>query len=172
MRNPLTLVGTLLFLWTCTPTLRAADDNPLAPIEPLLGEWTIDATWAGGQPLKARQTYERHLNDKFILARAIVTKEDGSGEYVRYETLFAPKDGKLISYNFSFDGANDSRPVEIKGKVMHFHSDRTLEDGNKLIIDQELELIDNDILSWKVFLNRDGQRTQIMDGKWKRKKKD
>jgi hypothetical protein len=170
MRNIIPSLAILALLCTLAPTLRAAaDDNPLAPVEPLLGEWTIDATWAGGQPLKARQTYTRHLNDKFIVARSILPRDDGSGEYVRYETFFAPKDGKLVSYNFSHDGQNDVRPVEVEGKVLRFRSERAV-DGGKMTIDQTIELTDNDTIAWKVWIERDGNRTQIMDGQWKRKK--
>src|SRR4051794_29993214 len=83
------------------PTTKPSALEAVAPY--VGGEWRIKATWAGGNALDARATYDWGLAKKFIVAKTFVKTEDG-GEYQRYETIFANEDGKLVMYSFTFDG--------------------------------------------------------------------
>ena len=56
-----------------------ADGGPLAKLAPFVGgEWHLDAKWANGEPLKARETFEWGLGKQFITTRTWVTNKDGT----------------------------------------------------------------------------------------------
>jgi hypothetical protein len=163
----------LVVLISCAPAM-AADDaaaSPLDKVAKLIGQWRIEAQWSSGEALKGRQTYEWGLGKKFIVAKTFVTKNDGSGEYQRYETVMAVKDGKLISYNFTYDGTSSVVEMQIEGDTLR--SRREIQrDNGAMVIKQELELTAADKSRWKVWIDRDGKEEQVMDGTWVRVAKD
>ena len=144
-------------------------DGPLAAVAPFVGgEWHIDGKWANGEALKARETFEWGLAKKFVEVRTFVAKNDGSGEYERYRGIFAVKDGKLVSYNFAYDGGNTLDDVSVDGKVIKLKRAVTNVDVPTVIL-QEIERTGDDTFRWRVWLERDGKKDQIMDGEWKRR---
>jgi hypothetical protein len=155
---------------------QAADDTPpptegpLAAVAPFVGgEWRIDGKWVNGEALKARETFAWGLGNKFIEVRTFVSKSDGSGEYERYRGVFAVKDGKLVSYNFAYDGGNTVDDVTVEGKVLKIR--RTVANVDvPTVIHQEIERTGDDTFHWRVSLERDGKTDKIMDGEWVRKK--
>ena len=145
-------------------------EGPLAVLAPLVGgEWHIDGTWANGEALKARETFAWGLGNKFVEVRTWVSRNDGSGEYERYRGVFAVKDGKLVSYNFAYDGANTLDDVTVDGKVVRLRRSVTSTDAPTVIL-QEIEPVGEDKFKWRVWLERDGKKDQIMDGEWVRRK--
>lgn len=167
----ITLVGALslvaLALLGGARACAADQAEPLDRVALLIGEWRIEAQWAGGEALKGRQTYEWGLNKKFVVARTYVTKNDGSGEYQRYESVFAVKDGKLVSYNFAFDGTSSVSEGLLDGDTLRVK--REVEGPNgAMVIKQELELTSGAQSRWRVWVERDGKQEQVMDGTWVR----
>ena len=147
---------------------RAADETgPLEKVARLLGEWRIEAQWTGGEALKGRQTYEWGLNKKFIVAKTFVTKNDGSGEYQRYESVFGVKDGKLVSYNFTYDGTSSVSEAQLDGDTLRI-TGKVGGSGGAVVIKQELVLSTGTESRWQVWVVRDGKEEQVMDGTWRR----
>ena len=152
------------------PAPPPAVEGPLSAVAPFVGgEWHIDGKWVNGEALKAREVFAWGLGNKFIEVRTFVSRNDGSGEYERYRGIFAVKDGKLVSYNFAFDGGNTLDDVTVEGKVLKIRRAVTNVDV-PTVIWQEIELLSADKLRWRVWLEREGRKDQIMDGEWKRLK--
>jgi hypothetical protein len=150
---------------------ESAGETPteLAPLAQFIGEWTIDGHWANGEALKARETAEWGLNRKFIEVRTWVSRNDGSGEYERYRSIYSVKDGKLVLYNFAYDGGSSVDEMKVNGKVIDVRRKAKSPDGGEMVIRQELEFTGSDKFQWRVWLERDGNSQQIMDGQWVRK---
>ena len=91
----------------------------------------------------------------------------GSGEYERYRGIFAVKDGKLVSYNFAYDGGNTLDDVSVEGNVLKIRRAVTNVDV-PTVIHQEIERAGDDKFKWRVWLEREGKKDQIMDGEWTR----
>jgi hypothetical protein len=151
---------------------RSADEasdpaGALAVVEPYVGEWVIDGKWASGEPLKGREKFEWGLNKKFITCRTWVTSQEGT-EYERYQSTYAVKDGKLVLYNFAYDGDSSVSDVKVEGKVIDVRRQMNSPQG-EMVIRQEVEMTDKNKFRWRVWLDRDGESQQIMDGEWVRK---
>jgi hypothetical protein len=162
-------------LWLALPTkARGADESTgeapaeLTPLVPFIGEWTLDGHWASGEALKAREKAEWGLNKKFITVSTFVSRNDGSGEYERYRAVYAVKDGKLVLYNFAFDGESSVDEMKVNGKVIDVRRKAKTTDGSEMVIRQQLEFTRADKFRWRVWLDRDGNSQQIMDGEWVR----
>src|SRR5947207_2337234 len=114
-------------------------DDPLQAIAPYVGgEWKINATWAGGNPLQARAVYEWGVGKKFVNAKTFVTTE--KGEYQRYETIFGVKDGKLTAWGFVFDGHVDVTEFSVDGKKLSGSRAMKTADGGMGTLHQSIEL--------------------------------
>jgi hypothetical protein len=166
------LFGSLIALAAAAGADDAAApaDGPLAAVAPYVGgEWTIDGKWKNGEALKAREVFTWGLGNKFVEVRTWVSRDDGSGEYERYRGIFAVKDGKLVSYNFAYDGRNTLDDVSVEGNVLKIRRAVTDVDA-PTVIHQELERAGDDKFKWRVWLERDGKKDQIMDGEWVRRK--
>ena len=150
---------------------EAGGDVPAAleALAPLVGgEWTIDGKWMNGEALKAREKFEWGLNRKFITCRTWVSNNDGTGEYERYQAVFAAKDGKPVLYNFSHNGDSSVDEVKVNGKVLDIRR-KVVSTQGETTIRQEIELTGKDTFRWRIWLDRDGESRQIMDGEWVRK---
>ena len=143
-------------------------DGPLAAVAPFVGgEWLFDGKWMNGEALKAREVFAWGLGNKFVEVRTFVTRNDGSGEYERYRGVFAVKDGKLVSYNFAYDGGNTQDDVSVEGNVLKLR--RAVANADvPTVVRQEIERAGDDKFKWRVWLERDGKKDQIMDGEWVR----
>jgi hypothetical protein len=154
---------------TTKPSADAATDGDraLALLSKYVGgEWKIQATWSSGEALSARQSFVWGPGKKFIRSAVYVkTPADGT-EYMRYETIYGVREGKLIGWGFNFDGTTS----EIEMRVISDTAlavDRTMEGaGGKVTLKQTITLTDDDHFAWKVWTDRDGQQTQLMDGVW------
>ena len=176
MRFRTTLAASVFAIATLLAAARGADDaapptdGPLAALVPFVGgEWVIDGKWTSGEALKAREVFTWGLGNKFVEVRTWVSRLDGSGEYERYRGVFAVKDGKLVSYNFAYDGGNTLDDVSVEGNVLKIRRAVTNVDV-PTVIHQEIERAGNDKFKWRVWLERDGKKDQIMDGEWIRRK--
>ena len=154
-------------------SVRAADDapagdGPLAALAPFIdGEWHFDGKWANGEPLKAREVFEWGLGKKFVTTRTWVINNNGD-EYERYRSTFAVKDGKPVMYNFAYDGESSVDEVKVSGKVIDVRRSAKTPAG-EMVIRQEIELTEKDKFRWRVWLDRDGESQQIIEGDWVRK---
>ena len=174
MRVRATLAALLFAPMTLLTAARGADDapppadGPLAAVAPFVGgEWVIDGTWANGEALKAREVFAWGLGNRFVEVKTFVSRNDGSGEYERYRGVFAVKDGKLVSYNFAYDGGNTVDDVSVEGNVVKLRRAVTNADV-PTVIHQEIERAGDDKFKWRVWLEREGKKDQIMDGEWTR----
>jgi hypothetical protein len=143
-------------------------DGPLAAVAPFVGgEWVFDGKWMNGEALKAREAFTWGLGNKFVEVRTFVSRNDGSGEYERYRGVFAVKDSKLVSYNFTFDGGNTLDEASVEGDVLKIR--RPVPNADvPTVVRQEIERAGDDKFKWRVWLERDGKKDQIMDGEWTR----
>lgn len=135
---------------------------------PFVGEWTIRATWAGGNPLVARNVNAWTLNNTHLSGQTVVG--EGDAAYVRYHTYMSydAKHNCLVSTSFAMDGAVSSYRVETE-------DGKTFKLGFTPIGQEELPKVRQtihfrtaDAYQWIVELNQDGTWTQIMDGVWTR----
>lgn len=169
------LVAFPILLSPAHPTVAAdaapAAEGPLAAIAPYVGgEWRIDHKWDNGEALKARERFEWGLANKFVEVRTWVSRNDGSGAYERYRGVFGVKDGKLVSYNFSYNGENTVDEATVEGKVIKIR--RVVTGATPMVIRQEVELLEPNRRRWRVWIERDGKTEQIMDGEWVRRSAD
>lgn len=154
--------------WAAAPTTAPSKADPLQALVPFIGEWKIDTTWKDGNPLKARDVYEWGVGKKFIVAKTFVQKPDGT-EYQRYETIFGVQDGKLMAWEFVFDGKTDSMEFQVDGKKLVCAKPMDAPAGKpKVILHQSLELVDANSFRWKVAIEQDGKMNELMDGTWVR----
>lgn len=145
----------------------SADDKLLEAVSPLIGNWKIDAKWSEGNPVHATKTFEWGPGKKFVVCRTTILKDDGSVDYERYYTLFGVDEGKLMQFNFVFDGTTDFAPQTIEGK--RIGGVRTFKhDGVETKVNQYVELTDPNTLHWRVWNDKDGTEKPMMDADWKR----
>jgi hypothetical protein len=131
------------------------------------GEWKITATWNGGNPLQARDTFEWGPGKKFVVCKTFVSTPQG--EYQRYQTIFGEQDGKLMSWAFTVDGYVDVATFAVEGKKLSATKPVHTADGSDGgIVHQSIELTGPNQFHWLVAIEKDGKTTQIMDGAWKR----
>lgn len=185
----ITSEGDMMKYWTglatiamaCTPLLAeppaSAPDRPDAlvpgPLEPLnhfVGDWTIEATWAFGATLSARNQYRVGIGGSVLEARTIVS-DNGGEPYERYHSFFMYDAVEKQHFSLGFDANGSFTRMEhtldvVDGKpYMEFES--TGADGVQLR--QTFEVVDQNATAWKVWtIDPQGNETQIMDGTWKR----
>lgn len=140
-------------------------------LSPFIGTWEIDATWAWGEALEARNVYAWDLSEGLVLAHT--QAKDGDGPwYNRYLTVFAPGDApdEFAIHTFTYDGTTRV------GTMTVGESD----DGNLLLstswtmggseIRQENELVDDNTMAWRVWMRQNDETpwAQVMDDEWER----
>ncbi len=136
--------------------------------DPFAGEWTIHATWAGGNPLVAHNINQWVLNNTHLSGQTWVG--EGAAKYQRYLSMFSydAKHGCLTTTSYAMDGAVSTYRVETEdGKVFKFGYSPI---GNEELpkVRQTTTFTSADEYRWVVELNTDGKWSQIMDGTWKR----
>ncbi|MCA9309741.1 MAG: SRPBCC domain-containing protein [Phycisphaerales bacterium] len=139
--------------------------------EPMLGVWTIHATWSFGATLDAKAEYREGVEGRFVHARTWVS-DNGGPTYLRYETTICPgesTEGETYDlHSFIHDGRVDVRAWEVEerdeGAVFVAH----WEMPNGAPIREEMRLVDAETLTWKVWSRPDASAAwdQIMDGSW------
>lgn len=149
---------------TTTETFKEA-------MAPFIGTWEIEATWAWGEALEARNVYAWDLSEGLVLAHT--QAKDGDGPwYNRYLTVFAPGDNEdeLTTHTFVYDGTSRI------GTMTVGESD----DGNLMLstswtmggaqVRQENELVDDNTMAWRVWMRQNDQMPwgQVMDDEWRR----
>lgn len=146
-------------------------DDGLAVLEPLLGEWLIDAEWTWGARLRARSTYSKDVGGRFIKAATYPTEgEDGEeGEYHRYLSFFQAIDTGIRVHGFVYDGTkavDELDVISIDPPI--FEITREQNDGSELR--QRVEMTSPNAYRWQVW-NRPGINagwSVLMDGVWNR----
>lgn len=154
-----------------TPEL-AARFGPAARL--VGGEWRIEAAWADGSPLKARQRSEWSLDGHCMRSRLWVTKPDGS-EYQRYETLWKPAEpGKTLkSTTFAFNGAVTEATTMLEGDDTLVIPPHGAPGGAAMEVRESLVFENADTMRWTVWAREDATTgeagwKQMMAGEWKR----
>ena len=71
-------------------------------------------------------------------------------------------------YNFSHNGDSSVDEVKVNGKVLDIRR-KVVSTQGETTIRQEIELTGKDTFRWRIWLDRDGESRQIMDGEWVRK---
>jgi hypothetical protein len=146
----------------------AADAGKLAPLSRFAGQWTLDAKWADGTPLKARAVYEWGLEKKILRAKTFIV--NGDEERQRYEDVMAydPRREALVDVSFSIDGTVNEIVIEKKDEDTllfgwtPYHADKPAK------VRQTIRFEGNDKFVWRVELNAEGEWKQIMEGAWAR----
>jgi uncharacterized protein YndB with AHSA1/START domain len=138
--------------------------GPLAELEPLLGTWEVEATWAGGQALWSRAEYVAGIGGRTIEASVFV--KDGDGEpYQRYFTVFsidAERD-QLVAHFFNHDGSYQAMDFNLDGRTLSTE----WTEGGTAFRDRS-ELVGDDRLHWTVEMRPAdaSELTTIMDAVW------
>lgn len=150
-----------------TPTVDRA-----APLASFVGEWTIDAKWAAGEELHARNVYTWGVGEKHLKAQTFVKLPDGK-EYQRYDTVMGwnPRLRCYSIYGFGFDGNVTEHRMDVSedGKVFKIGF-APLHAGEESPIRQTITLSkDNDSFEWVVEANMQGEWKELMRGTWVKK---
>jgi hypothetical protein len=147
----------------------ASPDDLIKVLVPYIGgEWRINASWSGGQPLEGRQTFDWGIAKKFVVAKTYVKGKDGT-EYQRYETFFGVKDKKLAAWGFVFDGHVDVTEFTVEGKKLTGTRPIAGADGAPGgTLKQVIDLVKPDEFRWTVTIERDGQTQTLIDASWMR----
>ena len=169
------MLETVAILTLLTAAIPAGDkgekaDNKMAPLERFAGEWVVDAKWASGQPLKARNVITWGLDKKILLAKTFVM--DGDREYQRYEAVMAwhPEKKSLYEITFAFDGSIGEVLIEAKDKDTLHVGFTPVDPAKPSKVRQVLRFLDNDRFQWIITVQEGQEWKQIMDATWKRKK--
>lgn len=152
--------------------------TPTDPIEgfreaigPFIGSWEIEATWAWGETLEARNVYSWDLSEGLVLAHT--QAKDGDGPwYNRYLTVFAPGDtpDEIAIHTFTYDGTTRVGTMTVgesdKGNLLL----STSWDMGGSQIRQENELVDDNTMAWRVWMrqNNESPWAQVMNDDWER----
>src|SRR5688572_22053245 len=143
------------------------DFKPLETIAKLEGTWMVDAKWADGRPMHARQTIEPSVGKRFYKSSTQVLKHDGSVDYDRYLIFYGVDQGKLMSYRFVNDGSTNLAPLTVDGNRMSGTRTMRGSDGKELKLQWSYEFPDPDTIHWHVW--QDGQSDKpLLDADWKR----
>jgi hypothetical protein len=149
---------------------KAAGESKLAPLERYVGEWVVDAKWADGTPLKARNVIVWGLGKKIVQAKTFV--QDGDKEYQRYEGVMAwhPEKKSLYQVSFAFDGSISEVLIDSKDKDTLQFGWTPFAEGKPSMVRQVLRFLDNDRFQWTVSIQDGEQWKQLIDATWRRKK--
>lgn len=153
-----------------TPAASAAAEA-LAAMAPLVGEWTIDAVWDSGQPLKARNTYAWGVGGKH-LRTATFLPQPGGGEIQRYEGIMTwhQRRESLVAYSFAVDGKVSEFAVDLVGGKTFRFGFRPWDAGVEPTLRQTTELVDADTLQWTVEMRTGTEWKRLISAPWKRVK--
>lgn len=153
----------------------AAEPTPIEAfreaVSPFIGTWEIEATWAWGETLEARNVYAWDLSEGLVLAHT--QAKDGDGPwYNRYLTVFAPgaNASEIAIHTFVYDGTTDVGTMtvgESNGGNLLLSTSWTM-GGTQ--IRQENELVDANTMAWRVWMRPNDQEpwAQVMDDQWER----
>lgn len=135
------------------------------------GVYEIEATWADGAPIYARNVYTPVLGGAFM--HAITTTNDADGElYDRYLTIYSATDeGAVTAHGFTYDGTiQDLAMTAATTDAGHTAYRSSWSSGPGTTIKQEIVLDRPDSYAWRVWFGSeaDDQWEQIMDGRWRR----
>jgi uncharacterized protein YndB with AHSA1/START domain len=138
----------------------------LAELEPLLGTWEVETTWASGQKLWSRAEYVEGIGGRTIQATVFV--KDGDGEpYQRYFTVFAfdTQRDQLVAHFFNHDGSYLTMDFDLDGRTL---STEWSEEGTAFR--DRSELVEDGVLHWTVEMKPAdaSEFTTIMDALWHR----
>ncbi|HWB20472.1 MAG TPA: hypothetical protein VG711_09250 [Phycisphaerales bacterium] len=137
-----------------------------------VGEWTVDATWAGGNPLHAREVHALSLDGTVLRSQTFVTKDDGS-EYQRYEMVswWDNATGKTRFMEWVYDGTTEQGEIIASDDHTLMFPPRVDADGKTSPIRQWLTFVGDDEYDWTVKMKQeDGSEKTLIEGKWMRKK--
>lgn len=157
-----------------TPEPRPAQigEGPLEPLNHFLGDWEIEATWAWGATLRARNEYRVGLNARFVEVTTIVSDNNGPA-YERYLSFYTAHNNDFKAVGFTFDGSVSELPytLEREGETIVITTDTTT---NGARLRQRFETQGDDAYTWKAWMTAPGADTEqlIMDGVWKRVRSD
>ena len=171
----LRLLLALMLVVTSFPRVIRADEQGserLAPLARFAGEWTLDAKWADGTPLKARAVYEWGLGGKIMRAKTFII--NGADERQRYEDVIAwdPRRASIVDVSFSVDGAINEILVESRDENTLRFGWKPYHEGKPGRVRQTITFQGKDRFVWVVELNAEGEWKQIMEGTWVRAKTD
>lgn len=169
-----------VLLMTQAPLSRAAEPGTQPAAEPTAGdeafslisklvggEWRIEANWkVDNNPLHARAIYHWGPGKKFVRAETYPQTSEGK-EYLRYETIYGVRDGKLTVWGFTYDGSMDQTTMQVKGNTLSIDKDLKGSNG-KSKLRQTVTLLDDNRLAWKVWTESESKTTELMDGTWVR----
>jgi hypothetical protein len=154
------------------PAARADDATgagKLAPLSRFVGQWTLDAEWTDGTPLKARAEYEWGLEKRILRGRTFLLGAEGK-ERQRYEDIMAwdARRASIVDASFSVDGAVNEIIVEEKDDDTLLWGWKPYVEGREGRVRQTIRFEGNDRFVWIVELNGEAGWQQIMEGTWKR----
>lgn len=146
-------------------------EGPMAKLAPILGTWEIDAEWANGSSLWARNEYKVGLGGKFVEAKTYAKNNSGVA-YQRYLTVFGYDESskEYTSWGFTYDGTEKTVPISVEEKEgkMTLTSEWSQDESTR--IRQSVAIADGDNhYEWKVWQKSESEDwIEIMNGKWKR----
>ncbi len=179
MRATITTLALSLSTIACAQAPLAApprpehvSDGPLVLLDYFIGDWEIEATWAWGATLRARNEYRVGLGGNIVEVTTIVQDNDGP-IYERYLSFYTTHNGDYTAIGLTYDGSFSQLPytLENDGESIALTTDSTT-NGTRLR--QRFETDGPDTYTWKAWMTPAGSDTEqlIMDGVWRRVTRD
>jgi len=153
------------------PAASASSLQSVDALKPFVGEWTIDAKWDDGRPLRARNVYSMELGGRHMRARTFLPQPDGS-EIQRYDGFMTwhPEKKSLVQYAFAMDGGVREQCIETTdGKVFRVGF-TPFEQGGESNLHQTIEFLSADEFEWTVEIREGGEWKRLIKARWKRSK--
>lgn len=140
--------------------------------EPLLGQWTIEATWSFGMTLEGKAEYRAGVSGAFVHARTWVS-DNGGPTYLRYEsTIAASEEADVYDLHvFGHDGTARKEAWRVEhrdGGRDVLTAEWAMPDGTP--IREEMELTDASTLAWRVWSrpSAESEWAPLMNANWKK----
>ncbi|MFG0306809.1 MAG: hypothetical protein ACF8Q5_11410 [Phycisphaerales bacterium JB040] len=154
------------------PERPDALSGPVAAMSRFLGEWTIDADWADGSTLQARNVFTVGVNGKFLEA-VTYANDNSQGEYARYFTVYAhdAETDRLVGHGFDFAGSYSPVAFELSEDGRVLETENPMGEGDSApTLRQRLTFTSDDAYRWQVWMKPAGapEFVPMMDGVWNR----
>ena len=157
------------------PATQPAAVDSLDVVAWAIGDWTLDAKWANGSPLRARATYAWGPGHKSVVVHTRVDSDKpGQPASLRDIIVYAiAGDGRLTQYTFPHNGAPRivaaSQPDD---SSLLFAWDKPAapgaSDASPVPVRHRYTRIDDGRLRWQAQMQLKGEWHTTVDGEWKR----
>lgn len=163
------LAGVAMVSTAVAATYVNAPAEGFAWLGSLKGTWTLDAKWANGNPMKARQTVEPVLNNKFVTIKTWSASGDAAESERDFVVFGLTKDGQLVQTVYTPDGqSRQTEATPTTDGTIQFDFSKTDAKGKTIELRTIYKPIDATHYGWKLMSKLKGEWHSTLEGTWQR----